>query len=489
MLLELRSDWTRGRPDLAARARCWRPTPSAYLARRARASTALFDADADALAGRLRRHAQRTLLVERARQRAPAASRNGTPRGDGGWQRREVRRPAPARLGWRRCTTRAVDDDPLAEAYLLTVDRLPDARHAAARRTPAATQREALKSLPGLLRRRRACASSSASPPRRTARACPTSWSGRAGAQRRRRQPDAALRLRRLRGLACCPGYCGAVGARLARAAAASTCWPTSAAAASSARAGTRRRSRPTGSKSLRRLHRRGRGPDRAQGHARRSTWASRAAATAACWSARSCCSGPSSSAPWSARCRCWTCGATTGCWPARRWMAEYGDPDEPEDWAVIRRYSPYQNVLEAAVTLPARAVHHLARATTACTPATRARWRRACASRATTCCTARTSRAATAAPPTTSSRPTLERARLLVPVAASIPGALVHPGEHQPRAPSRDPCSLLVRPFPKTPAKTGRSPRERPAAEPLFEGLLHRRLDGLLERPPSPGS
>jgi len=26
-------------------------------------------------------------------------------------------------------------------------------------------------------------------------------------------------------------------------------------------------------------------------------------------------------------------------------WMAEYGDPSKPEDWAVISRYSPYQNV------------------------------------------------------------------------------------------------------------------------------------------------
>jgi prolyl oligopeptidase len=26
-------------------------------------------------------------------------------------------------------------------------------------------------------------------------------------------------------------------------------------------------------------------------------------------------------------------------------WMAEYGDPDDPEDWAYISRYSPYQNV------------------------------------------------------------------------------------------------------------------------------------------------
>jgi prolyl oligopeptidase len=27
-------------------------------------------------------------------------------------------------------------------------------------------------------------------------------------------------------------------------------------------------------------------------------------------------------------------------------WMAEYGDPDKPADWAAISRYSPYQNVL-----------------------------------------------------------------------------------------------------------------------------------------------
>jgi len=26
-------------------------------------------------------------------------------------------------------------------------------------------------------------------------------------------------------------------------------------------------------------------------------------------------------------------------------WMAEYGDPDDPQDWAAISRYSPYQNV------------------------------------------------------------------------------------------------------------------------------------------------
>jgi prolyl oligopeptidase len=34
-------------------------------------------------------------------------------------------------------------------------------------------------------------------------------------------------------------------------------------------------------------------------------------------------------------------------------WMAEYGDPDKPEEWAYISRYSPYQNV-KAGVKMPA---------------------------------------------------------------------------------------------------------------------------------------
>ncbi|MBL0144352.1 MAG: S9 family peptidase [Betaproteobacteria bacterium] len=31
-------------------------------------------------------------------------------------------------------------------------------------------------------------------------------------------------------------------------------------------------------------------------------------------------------------------------------WMGEYGDPDKPEDWAFISKYSPYQNVLRGRV-------------------------------------------------------------------------------------------------------------------------------------------
>ena len=34
-------------------------------------------------------------------------------------------------------------------------------------------------------------------------------------------------------------------------------------------------------------------------------------------------------------------------------WMAEYGDPDKPEEWAYIKEYSPYQN-LSSGVDYPA---------------------------------------------------------------------------------------------------------------------------------------
>ena len=34
-------------------------------------------------------------------------------------------------------------------------------------------------------------------------------------------------------------------------------------------------------------------------------------------------------------------------------WMGEYGNPDEPEQWAWISKYSPYQNVPPASTRLP----------------------------------------------------------------------------------------------------------------------------------------
>ena len=39
--------------------------------------------------------------------------------------------------------------------------------------------------------------------------------------------------------------------------------------------------------------------------------------------------------------------------------MAEYGDPDKPEDWAFIKTFSPYQNV-EQGREVSADPVHHL---------------------------------------------------------------------------------------------------------------------------------
>ena len=38
-------------------------------------------------------------------------------------------------------------------------------------------------------------------------------------------------------------------------------------------------------------------------------------------------------------------------------WMDEYGDPDKPEEWGFISKYSPYQNVEGQKVS--ARALHH----------------------------------------------------------------------------------------------------------------------------------
>ena len=40
-------------------------------------------------------------------------------------------------------------------------------------------------------------------------------------------------------------------------------------------------------------------------------------------------------------------------------WMAEYGDPDKPEEWEFIKRYSPYQNLKEG-VEYPATLFLHL---------------------------------------------------------------------------------------------------------------------------------
>ena len=57
-------------------------------------------------------------------------------------------------------------------------------------------------------------------------------------------------------------------------------------------------------------------------------------------------------------------------------WIAEYGDPDKPEDWALLQtfrlsRRGPGQNYPPILLATTA--------ATTACIPATPARWRPSC--------------------------------------------------------------------------------------------------------------
>jgi prolyl oligopeptidase len=90
----------------------------------------------------------------------------------------------------------------------------------------------------------------------------------------------------------------------------------TSAAAASSGRSGTARRCARTAS-----AHTTTSSPSprscRSRITCRRSS-GSPAAATAGCSSGPRPRAGRSCSVPWSAWCRCWTCAATTGCWPAR---------------------------------------------------------------------------------------------------------------------------------------------------------------------------
>ena len=54
-------------------------------------------------------------------------------------------------------------------------------------------------------------------------------------------------------------------------------------------------------------------------------------------------------------------------------WMAEYGDPDDPDEWEFIATYSPYHNVEADGSTR--RCCSSPRPATTGCTPATRARW------------------------------------------------------------------------------------------------------------------
>ena len=85
-------------------------------------------------------------------------------------------------------------------------------------------------------------------------------------------------------------------------------------------------------------------------------------------------------------------------------WMAEYGDPDKPEDWAYIQTWSPY-HLLRADAKYPTPFFWTNTQATTACTRPTRARWWRRWRPRGTPSTTSRTPREATEAARSTSRR------------------------------------------------------------------------------------
>jgi prolyl oligopeptidase PreP (S9A serine peptidase family) len=239
LLLELRSDWavagrTHPRGSLLV------ADAAAYL-RGERELTALFTPTATrSLAGFTTTHG--TVLVDVLDN---VASRLEEWRPQGGrWVRREVQAPFPGTLGVAPLHDPLLAEDDLAEAYQLTyADFLtPDALLLG--RT-GSDERETLKSRPAFFDAA-ACAWSSSSRPRRTARGCPTSWSGRAARRptaptRRCSTATAASRSR------CSPAT-RAPSAAPGPAAAASTSSPTSAAAANTARAGTRRRSSTTAS-------------------------------------------------------------------------------------------------------------------------------------------------------------------------------------------------------------------------------------------------
>ena len=317
----------RGRPTCRASARCTRcssPTPTRSLAG--------YTTDA-------RPRARSTCsTTSRAGSRSGTATAGQLARGA------RSRRPSPARSASAALHDPLVADDPLAERLLAQLHRLPDARLAATSASTGSDEREMLKARPRFFDGRGM----------RVEQHFATSKDGTrvpyfvvwpAGREGRRPQPDAALRLRRLRGLA---------EARATRAASAA---PGSSAAACYVVANIRGGGEfgpawhqaalqaRTGSAAYddfiavaedliaRRIT--SAAPPRHPGRQQRRAAGGRDAAR----------SGPSCSARSSARCRCSTCGATTSCWPARRGWPSTATPTSPRNGRASRSYSPYQNV------------------------------------------------------------------------------------------------------------------------------------------------
>ncbi len=246
---------------------------------------------------------------------------------------------------------------------------------------------------------------------------------GRArGPRARRQEPDAALRLRRIRDLdgpAVQRHRRRGAGSRRA----ASTWSPTSAAAASSGRSGTRPRSRRTATR-----------PTRTSSRSPRTSCAARSPRRAHLGIQGGSNGGLLMGNMLTLRPELF--GAIVCQVPLldmRRyhkllagasWMAEYGDPDDPEEWAFIRTSRP-TTTLRPGVTYPPTLFTTSTRDDRV-HPATRARWWRRCGRWATTSSTTRTSKAATAARRTTPAR-AHGRARLHVPLAEAAVSAAIH--------------------------------------------------------------
>ena len=249
------------RHDLAARLAAGRRRRR-LPARRAPLRGAVH-ADGHALAGRLRHRRGRKRAAQRAgRRRRP--HRGGDAHAPTAGSTAPSTRPSPAR-----CRPSELHDPharrrPAGRGLLPQLHRLPHARLAVPR---ARRQRRAraAEGAPARSSTRRACASSRSSRRPSDGTRVPYFVIWPKGATHDGAQPDAAVRLRRLRDLADAR-LLGRHRQGLARARRRAGSTPTSAAAASTGRPGTRRRVARAQAAQLRRLHRRRRGPGRDAG-------------------------------------------------------------------------------------------------------------------------------------------------------------------------------------------------------------------------------
>ncbi|MEX0632572.1 prolyl oligopeptidase family serine peptidase [Serratia ureilytica] len=75
-------------------------------------------------------------------------------------------------------------------------------------------------------------------------------------------------------------------------------------------------------------------------------------------------------------RCRCWTCSVIPS-FAGASWIAEYGDPSKPEQWAYIKTFSPYHNIQAKTAYPPV--LFYTATSDDRVNPAHARKWPRAC--------------------------------------------------------------------------------------------------------------